>query len=357
MISAEFWRGKSVLVTGHTGFKGSWLSLWLSSLGARVAGFSLRPREPQSLFDLTLLSQLMHDIDGDVCDLAALERAVDRHAPEIVFHLAAQALVRESYRNPVETYATNVMGTVNVLEAVRRVGSARVVVVVTSDKCYEPLADEAQPHREGDAMGGHDPYSSSKGCAELVVSAYRRSYFANGSPAVASARAGNIIGGGDFSRDRLIPDLVAAAAAGEAVAIRHPAAVRPWQFVTDPLAGYMTLARRLWDDPARFADSWNFGPLGGPAVTVAEICDRVCDLLGGRWTTVPDVTMPERGVLLLNSQKAARELPFAPRLSTDQAVSATIDWYKAWRTGADMRAFTLRQLQALAPVEAAARLA
>jgi CDP-glucose 4,6-dehydratase len=351
MIPVDFWRGKTVLVTGHTGFKGSWLSLWLSSLGAKVVGYSLRPRRARSLFEIARLSELMTDIDGNVCDLPALERVVSRHAPEIVIHLAAQALVRESYRSPVETYATNVMGTVNILEAVRRIGMARVVLLITSDKCYEPLADEAQPHRESDPMGGHDPYSSSKGCAELVVSAYRRSYFANGNPGVASARAGNIIGGGDFSPDRLIPDLVTAALSGGTVAIRNPNAVRPWQFVTDPLAGYMMLVRKLWDDPDRFAGAWNFGPLGEPSVTVAEVCDRVCALWGpGKgWTAVPDTDVHERGILLLNSDKATHDLPFVPRLSTEQALSATVDWYKAWNAGADMRALTLRQIADLGP--------
>jgi CDP-glucose 4,6-dehydratase len=349
MIAAEFWRDKNVLITGHTGFKGSWLSLWLSSLGASITGFAHRPREPRSLFKIARVDELITDIDGDIRDPAALQAAVQRHAPQIVIHLAAQALVRESYRNPVETYATNVMGTVNLLEAVRRTGGVRAVLVVTSDKCYEPLTDEAEPHREDDPMGGHDPYSSSKGCAELVTSAYRRSFFAHGSPAVASARAGNIIGGGDFSPDRLIPDLVSAALAGGTMAVRNPTAVRPWQFVTEPLAGYMTLAQKLWEEPDRFVGGWNFGPLDQPSVAVAEICDRVCALWkrGSGWTAVPDPEMHERGVLLLDSHKAARELSFAPRLSTDEAVSATVDWYKAWIAGDDMRAFTLRQIATL----------
>lgn len=345
MISAEFWRGKNVLITGHTGFKGSWLSLWLSSLGANVTGYALRPRGPSSLFGIARVDQMIADIDGDVRDLAALERTLKQHAPDIVFHLAAQAIVREGYRAPVETYATNVMGTVNVLEAVRQVGGPRVVLAITSDKCYEPGADEAEPHRESDPMGGHDPYSNSKGCAELVISAYRRSFFSGGT-AIASARAGNIIGGGDFTPDRLIPDLVAAIQAGRTVAIRHPTAVRPWQFVTEPLAGYMTLAHKLWEAPAQFAGGWNFGPLDQPSVTVGEICDRVSALWDAApgWRAVPDHAMHERGILLLDSRKAARELSFAPRLSTDQAVAATIDWYKAWIAGDDMQAFTLRQI-------------
>jgi CDP-glucose 4,6-dehydratase len=349
MMSTDFWRNKTVLITGHTGFKGAWLSLWLSSLGASVVGFSLRPRESRSLFDLARLSELMIDIDGNVCDLPAVERVMVRHAPEIVIHMAAQALVRESYRDPVETYATNVMGTVNVLEATRRCASPRIVLVITSDKCYEPSIDEATAHREGDPMGGHDPYSSSKGCAELVTSAYRRSFFAAGKPALASARAGNIIGGGDFSPDRLIPDLMTAASANRTVAIRNPAAVRPWQFVTDPLAGYMTLVHRLWEDPARFAGGWNFGPLDEPSVTVAQVCDRVCALWGNdiRWITVPDPEMHERGVLQLDAHKAARELPFVPRLSTDQALVATVDWYKTWIAGGNMRDFTMLQIKSL----------
>jgi CDP-glucose 4,6-dehydratase len=349
MMSTDFWRNKTVLITGHTGFKGAWLSLWLSSLGARIVGFSLRPREARSLFDLARLAELMIDIDGDVCDLPAVQRAMVEHAPDIVIHMAAQALVRESYRDPVETYATNVMGTVNILEAARRNESPRVVLVITSDKCYEPSSDETVAHREGDPMGGHDPYSSSKGCAELVTSAYRRSFFAAGKPALASARAGNIIGGGDFSPDRLIPDLMTELSAGRTVAIRNPGAVRPWQFVTDPLAGYITLVRRLWEDPDRFAGGWNFGPLYEQSVTVAQVCDCVCALWGkgGRWKTVPDPEMHERGVLQLDAHKAARELPFVPRLSTDQALSATVDWYKTWIAGGDMRDFTLLQIESL----------
>jgi CDP-glucose 4,6-dehydratase len=232
---------------------------------------------------------------------------------------------------------------------VRRSGSPRVVLVITSDKCYEPSIDEAAAHREGDPMGGRDPYSSSKGCAELVTSAYRHSFFAIGKSALASARAGNIIGGGDFSPDRLIPDLMTAVSGGHTVAIRNPAAVRRWQFVTDPLAGYMTLVHRLWEDPKRFAGGWNFGPLDEPSVTVAQICDRVCALWGkgSHWKTVPDPEMHERGVVQLDAHKAAHELLFVPRLSTDQAVSAAVDWYKAWIAGGDMRTFTLRQIESL----------
>jgi CDP-glucose 4,6-dehydratase len=353
-MSIDFWRNKTVLITGHTGFKGAWLSLWLLSLGARVVGFSLRPRGAKSLFDIARLSELMIDINGNVCDLPAVEWTMVRHAPDIVIHMAAQALVRESYRDPVETYATNVMGTVNILEAARRSKSPRVVLVITSDKCYEPSSDESAAHREGDPMGGRDPYSSSKGCAELITSAYRRSFFSTGKPALASARAGNIIGGGDFSPDRLIPDLMAALSAGGAVAIRNPAAVRPWQFVTDPLAGYMTLVRRLWEDPNRFAGGWNFGPLDEPSVTVAQVCDRVCSLWGkdAGWKAVPDLEMHERGVLRLDVHKAARELPFVPRLSTDQALSATVDWYKTWIAGGDMRIFTLLQIESLGALDA-----
>jgi CDP-glucose 4,6-dehydratase len=353
MISADFWRGKTVLITGHTGFKGAWLSLWLVSLGARVVGFSRRPREARSLFEFVRLAELIVDIDGDVCDSVAMDMAIARHAPDVVIHMAAQTLVRESYRNPVETYATNVMGLVNLLEAVRRTKIPRVVLVITSDKCYEAHADETQPHREGDAMGGHDPYSSSKGCAELIVSAYRRSYFMDGTTAVASARAGNIIGGGDFSQDRLIPDLVSAMSAGRTAAIRNPMAIRPWQFVTDPLSGYMTLAQKLWDNPRQFAEGWNFGPHGEPTVTVAQLCDRACSLWGqSRWAAAVESTSPhERGVLQLDTHKAAERLGFIPRLSIEEALVATVDWYKAWVAGRDMRLFTLLQIKNLGPSE------
>ena len=269
-VVSRAWRGRRVLVTGHTGFKGSWLALWLHAAGAEVSGFALAPPTDPSLFAAARLGRLIDHVEGDVRDLAAIEAAVARVRPEVIFHLAAQPLVRLSYEAPVETYATNVMGTAHVLEAARRVAGVAVVVCVTSDKCYANREWD-WPYRESDPMGGHDPYSSSKGCAELVVAAYRSSYFADRGPAVASVRAGNVIGGGDWAADRLVPDLVRAFEAGKTPLIRAPDAVRPWQHVLEALGGYLRIGERLMSGERRFADAWNFGPADDDARPVRWI--------------------------------------------------------------------------------------
>ena len=314
VISPSFWRGKRVFVTGHTGFKGAWLALWLTDLGAEVTGYSLPPPTDPSLFDISGVRSRLRHLDGDVRDEAALAHAVREARPEIVFHMAAQSLVRVSYDEPAATYATNVMGTVNVLEAVRRCDGVRAVVCVTSDKCYENR-ETPRPYREDDAMGGHDPYSSSKGCAELVASAYRRSFFsgpgdASGRAALATARAGNVIGGGDWAKDRLVPDLLNGFAAGVRPLIRFPSAVRPWQHVLEPLAGYLRLAEALWmGDPAA-ADGWNFGPDDADAQPVSWIADRLAALWGegAAWETTGEPQPHEAHFLRLDCAKARQKL-------------------------------------------------
>ncbi len=347
VTSSSFWRGKRVLVTGHTGFKGAWLTLWLSELGADVTGYALPPPTDPSLFDMAGVERRVRHLVGDVRDEAALTRAVREGRPEIVFHLAAQSLVRLSYDQPVATYATNVMGTVNLLEAVRRCEGVRAVICVTSDKCYENR-ETARPYREDDAMGGYDPYSSSKGCAELVAAAYRRSYFDGAGAAVATARAGNVIGGGDWAKDRLVPDLLNGFAAGARPLIRFPSAVRPWQHVLEPLAGYLKLAEALWDGAPAAADGWNFGPDETDARPVGWIADRLAALWGegAHWETTGEPQPHEAHVLRLDCAKARRELGWRPAWALDEALRRTVAWRRALDAGADMADFTLQQVRA-----------
>jgi CDP-glucose 4,6-dehydratase len=330
---ASFFAGRAVLVTGHTGFKGSWLSRWLTLMGARVVGFSLPPEGRPNLFELAGIAGDVTSVTGDVRDLPALLSVVEEHRPEIVLHLAAQPLVRRSYREPAETFATNVMGTVNVLEACRRVGSARAIVVVTSDKCYENR-EWVWGYREDEPMGGHDPYSSSKGCAELVTAAYRRSFFSGSGAAVASARAGNVIGGGDFSEDRLVPDIVRGVAAGEPIVIRNPLATRPWQHVLEPLGGYLLLAQRLCEAPAAHEGGWNFGPRDGDTCAVGGVAERLIQQLGrGELRLVPPEhrSGPHEAQLLhLDISKARARLGWTPRLTLDETVALTARWYRAY---------------------------
>jgi CDP-glucose 4,6-dehydratase len=328
-MTRSFFAGRTVLVTGHTGFKGGWLTRWLSLLGARVVGFSLPPETTPNLFTLARLGECCESVFGDVRDAAAVHAVVERHRPEIVLHLAAQALVRRSYREPVETFATNVMGTVHVLEACRRVGSARAVVVVTSDKCYENR-EWVWGYREDEPMGGHDPYSASKGCAELATAAYRRSF----AGAIASARAGNVIGGGDFAEDRLVPDIVRGAASGTPIVIRNPQSTRPWQHVMEPLAGYLTLARRVIEAPEVHAEGWNFGPRDEDAIEALALAERLVARLGrGVLEVVPPALRQgphEARLLKLDTSKARAGLGWAPRLGIDRALELTAAWYRAW---------------------------
>ncbi|WP_231882436.1 MULTISPECIES: CDP-glucose 4,6-dehydratase [Chromobacterium] len=348
VVNAAFWSGRRVFLTGHTGFKGGWLSLWLDSLGARVHGYALPPSARPSLFDAARVGDAAASELADIRDSAALSAALARAEPSIVFHLAAQPLVRQSYADPLGTLSTNVMGTANLLEAARRCPGVEAVVVVTTDKCYEnhewPWA-----YRESDALGGHDPYSSSKACAELVCAAYRSSY-PGGAP-IATARAGNVIGGGDWSADRLVPDLLQAFAEGRSLAIRSPDAVRPWQHVLESLAGYLRLAERLAAGQPDAASAWNFGPADDSNRPVSWVADTLAGLWGGGGWHRDGADHPhEAGILRLDSAKARRRLGWTPRWSLEEALSATLDWHRAWRRGADMRAFTIEQIAAYSRV-------
>jgi CDP-glucose 4,6-dehydratase len=347
VMRPEFWRGRRVFVTGHTGFKGSWLSLWLQESGAKVTGYALPPATDPSLFGIARVADGMESVFGDVRQLSALREALDRSQPEVVLHLAAQSVVRLSYDEPVTTYATNVMGTVNLLEAVRLCRHVKAVVVVTSDKCYENR-EWVWGYRENDPMGGHDPYSSSKGCAELVAAAYRSSYFHTGAvPAIATARAGNVIGGGDWTRDRLIPDIMRAIAECRAVPIRNPASIRPWQHVLEPLAGYLMLAERLVEDGLEFAGAWNFGPRDLDCRPVSWIVDRLAEEWGGaiRWEVDRSAKPHEASYLKLDSSKAMSRLGWQPRWDLAATLRSITRWHQAQLAGTDMRAIVLDQIR------------
>jgi CDP-glucose 4,6-dehydratase len=343
-VTPAFWRSKRVLLTGHTGFKGAWLALWLHELGARVTGYSLNPPSTPSLFGTARLGELVDSRIADIRDLSHLAAVTRKAEPEVVFHLAAQSLVRPSYDDPVETFSTNVMGTVNLLEAVRHCPGVKAVVVVTSDKCYENR-NLARGYVEGDPLGGHDPYSSSKACAEIVTAAYRRSFFDRGA-AIASARAGNVIGGGDWAKDRLLPDMVRAFGAGQAVRVRNPDATRPWQHVLDPLAGYLGLAERLVADGAAFDGAWNFGPESANTVTVAAVVEQVVRKWGGnaRWEREGAPQPHEAKMLALDAAHARTALGWSPRLALGDAVDWTVDWYLQQACGGDARALTVKQI-------------
>jgi CDP-glucose 4,6-dehydratase len=357
-VDPAFWRDRRVLLTGHTGFKGAWLALWLQSLGARVTGFSVDGVTQPSLYELAHVGEGMESIEGDVRDPEAVSAAVSSTAPEVVVHMAAQALVRRSFTEPRETFQTNVMGTVNVLDAVRLHGDGvRAVVNVTSDKCYENREWE-WGYREHEPMGGHDPYSSSKGCAELVTDAFRRSFFCGGSyggnsakgghhgARLASARAGNVIGGGDWGEDRLVPDIMRAALAGERVRVRNPNSVRPWQHVLNPLSGYLLLAQALWDSPEH-ACGWNFGPPDEDARTVGWILERIGELWPAelQWALDDGPHPHEAHYLKLDSSKARARLGWRPTFGLDQTLQSIADWYGELQAGADMRAVTLGQIE------------
>jgi CDP-glucose 4,6-dehydratase len=337
-MNASFWRDRRVFVTGHTGFKGSWLCLILERLGAKVFGFALAPPTSPSLFALAGIDERICSFDGDVRRFTELRAAMRGCAPEIVIHLAAQPTVRQSYADPVTTYATNVMGTVHLLASVRETATARAVINVTSDKCYHNDGGRAN-FSEDAALGGRDPYSNSKACSELVTEAFRKSYFDSRTShvAVATARAGNVIGGGDWAADRLIPDAIRACIAGKPVAIRNPAAVRPWQHVLEPLIGYLSLAERLWHGGAEFAEGWNFGPDQDDATPVHAIVDRVTEMWGNgaSWHFSDGEHLHEANCLRLDCTKARGRLGWRPRTDLDLALRWTVDWYKRWSAGDD----------------------
>lgn len=349
-MNSEFWAGKRVFLTGHTGFKGSWLSLWLQSLGAELTGFSLAPPTQPSLFEMARVGDGMHSIIGDIRDLAGLREAMVEAKPEIVIHMAAQPLVRYSYENPVETYATNVMGTVHLFEAVRATPSVKAVVNITTDKCYENR-EWAWGYRENEPMGGYDPYSNSKGCAELVTSAYRSSYFnpldySKHGVALASVRAGNVIGGGDWAQDRLIPDIISAFSEGRPVVIRSPHAIRPWQHVLEPLRGYLMLAERLYSDGVAYAEGWNFGPNEADVKSVEWIAGTLAEQWGNdaNWTLDQSTHPHEATYLKLDISKARSRLGWQPALTLSQSLQMIVDWYRDYKNKADMRYAVLEQI-------------
>jgi CDP-glucose 4,6-dehydratase len=344
-VDPAFWRGKRVLLTGHTGFKGGWLSLWLQQLGADLQGLALAPPAGDSLFGSARIGAGMASAIGDVRDLAFVTRTLAAFRPEIVIHMAAQPLVRQSYVEPVQTYATNVMGTVHLLEAVRRTPGVRAVVNVTTDKCYENR-EWTWGYREDEPMGGHDPYSNSKGCAELVSSAYRRSFFQQGGPALATARAGNVVGGGDWATDRLVPDVLRAFEKDEPVVIRSPHSTRPWQHVLEPLSGYLVLAQRLCNDGAAFAEGWNLGPRDEDARPVHWIVERLAQLWGGgaRWQLDDGAHPHEAHALKLDISKARARLGWQPRWRLAETLGHIVTWHRAWLAGEDVRALCLRQI-------------
>jgi CDP-glucose 4,6-dehydratase len=345
-MSDGFWNGRRVLITGHTGFKGGWLALWLQKCGAQVFGYSAVPPTDPNLFTVAgVEAGLAGHVIGDIRDGEALAAMVRKAVPEVVFHLAAQPLVRYSYAHPVETFSVNVLGTLQLFEAVRMSAGVRAVINVTTDKCYENK-EWVWGYRENEPLGGRDPYSGSKACSELVTSVYRESFLARQGVLVASARAGNVIGGGDWAADRLIPDFFRAHFAGEILEVRHPEAIRPWQHVLEPVSGYLLLAQRLLNDGPSKAGAWNFGPESAQAHPVRWILDRLQAAAPARWQQAAGEHVHEAHYLKLDSAKAHAELGWHPRWSLEETLDRTAQWYLAWRAGRDVRALCLQQIAA-----------
>ncbi|HGA0511929.1 MULTISPECIES: CDP-glucose 4,6-dehydratase [Bacillus] len=347
MASSSFWNKKKVFITGHTGFKGSWLTLFLTSLGAEVVGFSSHPPSIPNLFEQGNVAKECITIHGNITDYDSLFHALKQHNPDILFHLAAQPIVTNSYKNPIETFKTNVLGTVHVLEAAKHIDSIRGIINVTSDKCYENDGSGNQAFVESDRLGGFDPYSASKACAELVATSYQKSFFRTNTQKLASVRAGNVIGGGDWAEDRLFPDVIRAYLQDGTLTIRNKNAIRPWQHVLDPLHGYILLAEKLWTDAA-YAEAWNFGPLNEPNRTVHDVIQSIIKLWNKPLTILspPTNTPYESPILTLDSTKAVNKLGWTPKLSTDHSITWTVDWYKKYAFGENIESFTRQQIDA-----------
>lgn len=341
----SFWHGKRVLLTGHTGFKGSWLSLWLQAMGSELRGISLAPPTTPALFNVGEIAKGMDHQIADIRDFDKVNKLVAEFRPEIVIHMAAQPLVRLSYQQPIETYATNVMGTVHILEAARHAGSVKAIVNITTDKCYENK-EWLWGYREDEPMGGHDPYSNSKGCAELVSSAYRKSFLNHAEIAMATARAGNVIGGGDWALDRLVPDVLRALEQNQAALIRNPHATRPWQHVLEPLSGYLLLAEHLYNEGLAFAEGWNFGPHEDDAKPVQWIVNKLCEAWanGAKWELQPGEHPHEANYLKLDISKAKQKLHWYPRWPLQTALHHITNWHQAWLAGENMRNYCLQQI-------------
>ena len=347
LVSLFSWAGKKVFITGHTGFKGAWLSQWLLNKGAQVKGFSLKPDGDESLFTALDLENTMESQIGDIRDFTTLNQALMDFDPEIIFHMAAQTLVRESYREPVDNFATNVTGTVHVLESARQLKKLKSMVIVTTDKCYENK-ELGRAFKESDPLGGHDPYSASKACAEIVTSSYFRSFFQESSVGLATVRAGNVIGGGDWAKDRLLPDVFRAIAHDGRLEIRNPEAVRPWQHVLDPLNGYIKVAEHLWNDPKKFSEGWNFGPTQEGTVSVRKVVEKLLEKWPGKFEILMngDKTQPHEAQLLyLDCEKATTKLNWSPQLAIDEALEWTSEWYRSFFANEDVLKLTKQQIE------------
>mgnify|MGYP001197626854 FL=1 len=355
--SDNFWRNRRVFITGHTGFKGSWLTLWLNQLGAKITGYSLNPLPDQTLFTELNLSKKITDLRGDISNITKLQDALTSSSPEVVIHMAAQSLVRESYRTPISTLNTNIIGTANLLESIRHVDSVRAVLIVTSDKSYKNTG-KLSAYIESDHLGGHDPYSASKACAEIVASSYRDSFFSanNGASAgIATARSGNVIGGGDWAKDRLIPDAMRAFAQGQPLIIRAPTATRPWQHVLEPLSGYLLLCKKLWDEPKKYSGAWNFGPDPSGIMPVEHVVSRLVDLYGHGACWHHEISsnhMHEAELLSLNISKAREKLGWSPRWNLELTLMETVDWYQQKVLGqTSVSEVTIQQIQRYGPLD------
>jgi len=346
MIDSGFWQNKKVFLTGHTGFKGAWLSVWLWQLGANVKGYSLEPPTKPNLFEVLGIKELVQSEIGDICNLDNLKESVESFAPDIVIHMAAQSLVRYSYSHPIETYTTNVIGTANILEVSKQSNSVKAVVVITTDKCYENK-EWVWSYRENEPMGGHDPYSSSKGCAELVTASYRKSFFESKKIGLASTRAGNVVGGGDWAEDRLIPDILRAFEKNKPVIVRNPKSIRPWQHVLEPLAGYLILAQKLFNEPSKYSQAWNFGPKVEDSKSVSWMLDQMTENWEGQSWVVDDANNNphEANYLKLDISKATHLLSWKPVWSIEYSLKRIINWHRAWLKGENMLCYCQEEIR------------